>query len=137
MEYENFPSAVSANLLLPSKTRREYGLPRSSPQQELDFAQARINSWLASSENTIFSFARDTEISKDNSLTTLLSEHTTVVHEPIARKTINPFFSSHGIEMERYTDEQGSSIQEPLLKGGTRRLAYTKNAISNRSRSFN
>ena len=123
MEHENFPSAVSANLLLPSKTRREYGLPRSSPQQELDFAQARINSWLASSENTIFSFARDTEISKDNSLTTLLSKQNTVVHEPIARKTINPFFSSHGIEMERYTDEHGNSIQEPLLKGGTRRLS--------------
>ena len=123
MEHENFPSAVSANLLLPSKTRREYDLPRSSPQQELDFAQARINFWLASSENTIFSFARDTEISKDNSLTTLLSKHNSVVQEPIARKAINPFFSSHSIELERYTDEHGSSIQKPLLKGGTRRLS--------------
>ena len=123
MEHENFPSAVSANLLLPSKTRREYDLPRSSPQQELEFAQARINAWLASSENTIFSFARDTEISKDNSLTTLLSKHNSIVQEPIGGKTLNPFFSSQGVEMEQYTDEHGSSIQEPLLKGGTRRLS--------------
>ncbi len=123
MEYENFPSAVSADPLLPSKTRREYDLPRSSPQQELDFAQARINSWLASSENTIFSFARDTEISEDNSLTPLLSKNYSVVQEPISGKTLNPFYYSQGIEMERYTDEQGSSIQTPLLKGGTRRLS--------------
>ncbi len=126
MEHENFPSAVSANLLLPSKTRREYDLPRSSPQQELEFAQARINAWLASSENTIFSFARDTEISKDNSLTTLLSKHNSIVQEPIVGKTLHPFFSSQGVEMERYTDEHGSSIQEPLLKGGTRRLSIHK-----------
>ena len=123
MEHENFPSTVSASLLLSSKTKREYGLPRSSPQQELDFARARINSWLASSENTIFSFSRETEISKENALTTLLSKHNSVVQEPIGGKTLNPFFSSQSVEMERYNDDHGSSIQETLLKGGTRRLS--------------
>ena len=58
MDEEAWPAPVRANPFLPLALRRQFGIARSTPTEELAFARERINHWQHAAGEVLFSYAR-------------------------------------------------------------------------------
>ena len=58
MRDTNWPADHSVNPFVSAELARQLGIPRSSPLQELEFAQQRLQHWQASTNELVYSHAR-------------------------------------------------------------------------------
>ncbi|MEM8769518.1 MAG: PD-(D/E)XK nuclease family protein [Pseudomonadota bacterium] len=116
-----WPGLPSANPFLPSALRRRHNIPRSTPEQETDFARERLAGWRDSARFFRVSYARHAEEAelRPSPLIRQLPEEVPIDLHP---ERPHPAFLAGQPSLERLRDTHGERLPEGMHRGGTGRL---------------
>jgi probable DNA repair protein len=116
MDEDTWPATGYSNPLLPMSLRRNYGLPRSTPADELAFASNRLKHWQHCSKRLIVSHPgqRGDRPVAPSPLIANLAETSDFTLPVIP----HPYFQAQPA-LEEVADDRGNPIPPGLLRGGT------------------
>lgn len=117
----SWPQPLRLNPFIPVATRRRFGIPRSTPEEEAVFARDRLSSWRTSTGELIASHAHHAGESalRPSPLIRDLPEVSALLARP---PRAHPFFQHRHDQLESLADFRGPPIEPGALSGGTGRL---------------
>ena len=121
MDSGAFPGNAPTTPLLPRAICRVSGVPRSTQQQEREFAALTLQRLLAATGEFLVSYSRfdgEAECGPSPLFSDLLEWQATAVDNQLS----NPYLSYVPIAQEPYADDRGTVFPESSMRGGTRVL---------------
>jgi probable DNA repair protein len=125
MSAEQFPGKANVSPFIPRSAAVAHGLPRSTQDQELAFAQRTLRSWVSRSRQLRMSYTHTLNGARVHH-TPLVEARNPAQSAPVESMATlgnrHPFLVSNGIEPLIHEDRHGTPIGPGLIKGGSHRL---------------
>ena len=123
MDANNFPQGAQHNPFIPIQIAHQYGLPRLTANQELEFSKRMLRQWLHSGAEINFSFVRmqDAYATLPSLPILEVSAAPTTISMPwhAALSRFHPFFHRQGVALQQYQDWHGVALPDAHTQGGT------------------
>ncbi|MDH3645002.1 MAG: PD-(D/E)XK nuclease family protein, partial [Gammaproteobacteria bacterium] len=121
MQDSAWPGPANPNPFIPIATQRRAGVPRIDQRSELDFAQSRIEHWLASSKTLVISHVVDDGEAQHlaSPLTEEIDLHPTGSVIKGWRQRSHPYLTPRANLLERFDDSTGTRLSGGRHRGGS------------------
>ena len=125
MSAEQFPGKATVSTFIPRSAAVAYGMPRSTQDQELAFAQRTLKSWVSRNRQLRMSFTHTFNGAAVQHTPLVQAPHPDQVRHPEPTPALehrHPFMRSQGLSPLSQDDGYGTPVSPGLTRGGTHRL---------------